>query len=131
MTSTYGTTVEGEAVVIRGGFSPRYHLNRETGNFSFPGHPLDGQKVTGKILLCDFARGGVAAGWALNALKEMDIAPIALIFIRANPVMVQGAIFANLTIAEGLSQSDYHAIRTLDWVKVDPSQRQLIVDTRG
>lgn len=131
LANLFGSPVEGEAVVIRGGFSPRYHLNRETGCFSLPGHELDGEKVTGKILFCDYARGGVAAGWALNALKEMGIAPIAIIFIRSNPVMVQGSIFANITIADGISQEDFNEIQSMDWVQIDPSQNQLIITNKN
>ncbi|MEV9640793.1 DUF126 domain-containing protein [Mammaliicoccus sciuri] len=125
--NAFGASVEGEAVVIRGGFSPRYHLNRETGRFSLPGHELDGEKIKGKILFCDYARGGVAAGWALNALKEMDIAPIAIIFIRSNPVMVQGSIFANITIADGISWEAFDSIQTMDLVEIDPEKNQLII----
>ncbi|MEH7384229.1 DUF126 domain-containing protein [Bacillus sp. JJ1521] len=128
ITSAFGPPVSGEPVVLSGGFSPRYHLNRETGAFSVPDHPLDGQKITGKILVCDYARGGIAAGWALNALKEKDFAPKAIIFMHANPVMVQGAIFSNLTIAEGLKQGDFNKIYSNYWVHVDPVKKQLVIE---
>lgn len=131
LANIYGSPVEGEAVVIRGGFSPRYHLNRETGRFSLPGHELDGEKITGKILFCDYARGGVAAGWALNALKEMGIAPIAIIFIRSNPVMVQGSIFADITIGDGISREDFESISSKDWVQIDPAQKQLLITDKS
>jgi len=126
--SSYGDAVEGEVVVLEGGFSPRYHLNRKQGTFSVPGHPIDGQKVSGKILVCDFARGGVAAGWALNALKSLNIAPLALVFIRANPVMVQGSIFANITIAEGISEADIQMLKSASKVAIDPKAGQIFAE---
>ena len=129
VTSMFGSAVEGEAVVLEGGFSPRYHLDREKGVFSVPGHPIDGKKVSGKILVCDFARGGIAAGWALKALKGLDVAPLALVFIRANPVMVQGSIFADITIAEGLTSNDIEILKSSSWIKVDPEARKIVVET--
>src|SRR5699024_4687773 len=107
----FGEEVSGEIVVMTGGFSPRYHLNSTTGEFSVEGHPVDGQRVSGKILICDYARGGIAAGWALNMLKDKNFAPRALIFMKANPVMVQGAIFAEIPIAEGFSEEEFESLK--------------------
>jgi hypothetical protein len=36
--------------------------------------------------------------------------------------MVQGAIFANMTITEGWSRHPRECIRTGDWVRVDPAR---------
>jgi len=40
-----------------------------------------------------------------------------------NPVMVQGAVFANITITEGWDRPPAEVIRTGDWVRVDPGRR--------
>src|SRR5699024_7133407 len=92
----FGEEVSGEVVVMTGGFSPRYHLNRTTGEFSVKGHPVDGQKISGKILICDYARGGIAAGWALNMLKDKEFAQSALVVMKANTVREQGCIFVGI-----------------------------------
>lgn len=123
----FGKEVSGGLVYLTGGFSPRYHLNRETGAFSFPGHQLDGQRISGKILVCDFARGGIAAGWALNSLKAKDFAPLAIVFRRANPVMVQGAIFAGIPIVEGMEQEEFELLAATDWITVNPTEKQIII----
>lgn len=123
----FGDTVTGEVVVLRGGFSPRYHLNRETGEFSVSGHPVDGQKLSGKILVCDYARGGIAAGWALNMLKDKEFAPSALVFMRANPVMVQGAVFANIPIAEGLNESDFNRLEQVKKITLNANEKEIFV----
>lgn len=122
----HGKDVSGEAVVLTGGFSPRYHLNREKGVFSLPGHELDGQSPHGKILICDYARGGIAGGWSLNDLKFNNFVPKALVFIHANPVMVQGSIFAEITIAEGLQVKDFELLKSGDYVKI--KNKQLILE---
>ncbi len=119
----FGEVVEGEAVVSDEGFSPRYDLDRWTGLISKPGHKLEGTQIRDKICFFPTAKGGIAAGWAFYDIKHKGIAPKALVFGVTNPVMVQGAIFANMTITEGWSRQPGDCIRTGDWVRVDPGRR--------
>ena len=118
----FGNEVEGEAVVSEEGFSPRYDLNRWTGMITKPGHKLEGVSIKDKILFFPSAKGGVAAGWAFFDIKDKGIAPKALVFEVINPVMVQGAVFANITIGSGLSEDPSKYIATGDWVKINPSR---------
>ncbi len=96
--------VEGEALVSTEGFSPRYDLDRLTGEISRPGHAIEGENIAGKILFFPTAKGGIAAGWAFYDLESKGIAPKALVFGKTNPVMVQGAVFAGIAITEGWSR---------------------------
>jgi predicted aconitase with swiveling domain len=119
----FGPAVEGEAVVSEEGFSPRYDLDRWSGVITKPGHRLEGVNVRDKILFFPSAKGGIAAGWAFYDIKAKGIAPKALVFGVTNPVMVQGAVFAGLTITEGWSRDPRGLIRTGDVVRVDPGER--------
>ena len=119
----FGPMVEGEAVVSTEGFSPRYDLDRWSGFITKPGHKLEGTSIRDKICFFPTAKGGIAAGWAFFDLKHKRIAPKALVFGVTNPVMVQGAVFANLTITEGWSPHPAEVIRTGDWVRVDPARK--------
>jgi hypothetical protein len=121
----FGPAVEGEAVVSEEGFSPRYDLDRWSGVITKPGHKLEGINIRGKILFFPTAKGGIAAGWAFYDIKAKGIAPKALIFGVTNPVMVQGAVFANLTITEGWSHDPRKCIRTGDIVRVDPGMKTI------
>ena len=116
----FGPVVEGEAVVSEEGFSPRYDLDRWSGIITKPGHKLEGISIKDRICFFPTAKGGIAAGWAFNDIKGKGIAPKAFIFGIANPVMVQGAIFAGITITEGWDRHPRDVIRTGDWVRVDP-----------
>lgn len=118
----YGPIVEGEAVVSEEGFSPRYDLDRWSGIITKPGHKLEGISIKDKVCFFPTAKGGIAAGWAFNDIKGKGIAPRAFIFGIANPVMVQGAIFAGITITEGWNRDPRELIRTGDWVRVDPQR---------
>lgn len=123
----FGPEVEGEAVVSSEGFSPRYDLDRWSGVISKPGHKLEGMSLREKICFFPTAKGGIAAGWAFYDIKHKGIAPRALIFGVTNPVMVQGAVFANMTITEGWSPDPLLHVKTGDWVRVDPARKLIEV----
>lgn len=131
VTRAFGPIVEGEAVVSEEGFSPRYDLDRWSGLITKPGHKLEGVNIRDKICFFPTAKGGIAAGWAFYDIKGKNIAPRAFIFGVTNPVMVQGAVFANITITEGLSRNPAEVIRNGDWVRVDPSRKLIEVLRRA
>ncbi|MDE2120295.1 MAG: DUF126 domain-containing protein [Betaproteobacteria bacterium] len=127
----FGPVVEGEAVVSQEGFSPRYDLDRWTGEITKPGHKLEGVNIRDKICFFPTAKGGIAAGWAFYDIRHKQIAPKAFIFGVTNPVMVQGAIFAGITITEGWSRDPAEVLRSGDWVRVDPQRRTIEVIRRA
>ena len=127
----FGPVVEGEAVVSSEGFSPRYDLDRWSGVITRRGHKLEGVNIRDKILFFPTAKGGIAAGWAFYDIKAKGIAPKALIFGVTNPVMVQGAVFANITITEGWSRPPEDLIRTGDIVRVNPAAKTIELLRRG
>lgn len=127
----FGQAVEGEALISPEGFSPRYDLDRWTGEISRPGHAIEGENIKDKILFFPTAKGGVAAGWAFHDLKTKGIAPKAFVFGISNPVMVQGAVFAGITITEGWSRTPFEVVRTGDIVRVVPQARRIEILQRG
>jgi len=127
----FGPVVEGEALVSAEGFSPRYDLDRWSGVITKPGHKLEGTSIKDKICFFPTAKGGIAAGWAFYDIKHKGIAPKAFVFGVTNPVMVQGAVFANIAITEGWSTHPAEVVRNGDWVRVDPARRVIEVLRRG
>ncbi len=126
-----GDVVEGEALVSTEGFSPRYDLDRWTGEISRPGHAIEGENIKNKILFFPTAKGGIAAGWAFYDLKAKGIAPKAIVFGVTNPVMVQGAVFAGITITEGWHRNPFETVRTGDTVRVDPPNKRIQILSSG
>ncbi len=127
----YGPVVEGEAVVSEEGFSPRYDLDRWTGMITKPGHKLEGTSIKDRICFFPTAKGGIAAGWAFHDIKTKGIAPKAFIFGVANPVMIQGAVFAGITITEGWNPDPRTVVSTGDWVRVEPDRLTITVIRRA
>ena len=127
----YGHAVEGEALVMREGFSPRYDLDRISGVISRIGHSVEGLSVKDRILVIPTVKGGVAAGWAFFDLLHKGIAPKGLVFGRLNPVMVQGAVLAKMPITEGWSVNALDVISTGDLIRLDPEARTITVLARA
>jgi predicted aconitase with swiveling domain len=131
VTRALGKVVRGEALVSKEGFSPRYDLDRTTGLISKIGHSLEGQSIRDKIMIIPSAKGGVAAGWAFADIAEKGFALKALVFGKLNPVMVQGAVFAGMTITEGWDPDASTTIRTGDLIEVDPAAREIRILKRA
>jgi hypothetical protein len=117
-----GPDVEAEALVCQDNFSARYDVNRRTGVFSRETHELYGVSLVGKICLFNTAKGGVATAWALLDMKQRGIAPAALVFRAANPIMVQGAVLAGIPIMDRLEPDPLAAVKTGDRLRVRPSE---------
>jgi predicted aconitase with swiveling domain len=126
-----GDVVEGEALVSPDGFSTRYDLDRTTGVISRESHALYGKSIAGRVFVCPLAKGGFATSWALLDLKSRGLAPAAMIFGWANPVMVQGAVLAGVAIMDQLTPNPMQVIRTGDWVRVDPKAGRVEVWPRS
>src|SRR5262247_585001 len=105
-----GGRVEGEALAARDGFSARYDLDRTRGVFSRPDHRLAGESYVGRVLVLDAAKGGVATAWMLHEMKARGVVPAALVLNAVNPIMVQGAAFADFTMISGFDVDITQAI---------------------
>jgi predicted aconitase with swiveling domain len=117
-----GPRVEGTALVAKDNFSARYDLDRIKGIFSRPAHALAGQSYVGRILVLDNAKGGVATAWMLAEMASRGMAPKALLFNRVNPIMAQGAAFANVAMIDRFETDITDAIRSGDRLTVDPQR---------
>lgn len=117
-----GPAVDGIALAADDNFSTRYDLDRDRGIVSRPSHKLFGEIYVGRILVLNAAKGGVASAWMLREMAIKEKAPLALLLNDANPVMAQGAAFANLPLIDRFETDITAAIKTGDRIAVDPAQ---------
>ena len=118
-----GKIVTGEALVADDNFSARYDLDRLEGVFSRPQHKLYGECYVDKILVVNTAKGGVASAWMLYEMASRNLAPKAILFNQVNPILAQGAAFANMTMCDRFEDGNITSlIRTGDTVTVDPGK---------
>jgi predicted aconitase with swiveling domain len=125
-----GPAVRGIALVASDDFSTRYDLDRDRGVFSRPSHKLYGESYVGRILVLNAAKGGVASAWMLREMVIMEKAPLALLLNDANPVMAQGAAFANLPFMDRFETDITRAVRTSDLLYVDPATGVVTIEQR-
>lgn len=123
-----GPKVIGVALVAPDYFSARYDLDRIKGVFSRPAHKLYGQSYVGRVLVLRGAKGGVATSWMLREMSERGLAPLALLLNTANPIMAQGAAFANLAFMDRFKGDITAAIKTGETVAVDPTTGTVTIE---
>jgi uncharacterized protein len=117
-----GPTVEGVALSASDNFSTRYDLDRDRGLVSRPSHKLYGENYVGRILVLNAAKGGVASAWMLREMVQKEKAPLGLLLNDANPVMAQGAAFAQMPFMDRFETDITQAIKTGDRIVVEPAQ---------
>ena len=124
-----GPEVSGEALVTDDNFSARYDLDRIAGIFSRPQHKLAGLSYVDKIMVFNTAKGGVASAWMLHEMVSRNKAPRALLFNSVNPILAQGAAFANMAMCDRFAEGDVTAlIETGDRVLVKPAEGIVILE---
>jgi len=123
-----GGQVRGVALVASDNFSTRYDLDRDRGVFSRRAHKLFGKNYVGRVLVLNAAKGGVASAWMLREMVINEKAPLALLLNDANPVMAQGAAFAELPFMHRFETDITQAIKTGDTVLVDPQAGRVTVE---
>ena len=117
-----GGQVSGVVLAAADDFSARYDLDRVRGVFSRPAHALYGESYVGRILVLNTAKGGVATAWMLREMRSRGMAPAALLLNRANPIMVQGAAFAELPFIDRFDEDITRSLCTGDTVTVFPRE---------
>ena len=126
-----GSAVTGPALVAADNFSTRYDLDRIKGVFSRPAHKLYGQSYVGKILVLITAKGGVASAWMLREMAARRMAPMALVFDRANTILAQGAAFAEMTLVDRFEAGEpTRLIESGDVLRIEPENGRVTILSR-
>jgi predicted aconitase with swiveling domain len=129
--SAVGAACVGELLVSRQGFNARYDLDLGTGRFSRPEHDLYGRSLQGRVFVFTVPKGGIATSWALNALAVRGLAPCAILCDEVNPVVVQGAVLAGVTLMSGLPEALRRHLADGVRVRLDPAARRITLIDAG
>ena len=107
---------EGAALASKKPISFLGGVNPETGVIVEKDHDLRGQCVKGKILCFPHGHGSTVGSYVLYALAKKGVAPKAILNKTADPVVVVGAIIAEIPM---LDHVNVEYIKTGDILKVD------------
>ncbi len=115
----FGGKAEGEALVSKEGISFYGGVDPDTGVVTEKGHPLEGQSITGKVLVFPVGKGSTVGSYTIYRLKKNGKAPSAIINKECETVVAVGAIISEIPCVD---QIDIEKIKTGDKLKVNADE---------
>ena len=106
----------GRALVSRNPLSFLGGVDPKTGVVIERNHDLNGRCIKNAILCFPHGHGSTVGSYVLYSLAKRGLAPKAIVNERADPVVVVGAVIAEIPMVD---QIDISEIRTGDVVEVD------------
>jgi predicted aconitase with swiveling domain len=94
--SIHSGRVSGPALVTSMDISFFGGIDPETGVVLERGHELEGQCITGKILVFPTGKGSTVGSYTLYRLKKGGKAPLAIINAECEPITAVGCIIADI-----------------------------------
>jgi len=107
--------VEGEALKTREPISFFGGVDPETGFVVEKGHEIEGETISGKILVFPYGKGSTVGSYILYRLKKNNRAPIGIINQYCEPIVAVGAIISNIPTVDKI---DIALIETGDYIEV-------------
>jgi predicted aconitase with swiveling domain len=102
--------VSPEPIGFLGGVDP------ETGMVVEPGHSLQGQRVTGRVLVFPMGKGSTVGSYTLYRMARSGSAPVAILNAEREAIVAVGAIIGGIPMVDKI---DITEIETGDWVSVE------------
>jgi len=102
-----------EPIGFLGGVDP------ETGNVIEKGHVLEGQNISGKILVFPNGKGSTVGSYVMLQLAKCGKAPAAIINIAAEPIIITGAIISKIPMIDNPDQDIFSILKNGQMAEVD------------
>jgi len=92
----YQGQAQGEALVTSMGISFFGGVDPDTGVIVETGHELEGQSISGKVLVFPTGKGSTVGSYTLYRLKRNGLAPAAIINAQCETITAVGCIIAEI-----------------------------------
>jgi predicted aconitase with swiveling domain len=92
----YKGTAEGEAIVTKDGISFYGGVDPDTGKVVEVGHELEGQSITGKILVFPTGKGSTVGSYTMYRMKKNNTAPAAIVNEQIDTIIAVGCIISEI-----------------------------------
>ena len=102
--------VSSEPIGFLGGIDP------ETGIVIEPGHPLERERVAGRVLVFPTGKGSTVGSYTLYRMARAGTAPAAIINSESEAIVAVGAIISDIPM---IDQVDIAQIKTGNHVSID------------
>jgi predicted aconitase with swiveling domain len=113
-----GGNVKGQAIVLSIPFSFIGDFDPLTGILQ-KGHPMEGESIAGKILVCPGGRGGTVAPYIAYEAMKRKVAPLAILCQAAEPIIALSAITIGIPFLDNFDADIVKEIKTGDYVEID------------
>lgn len=113
------------AISFLGGVDPK------TGIVIEKGHPLYGKSVKGTVLIFPGGKGSTVGSYLIYQLKKNGVAPVAMVNVRAEPIVAVGAIISSIPMVDRLEQNPIDVIADGQTVVVDGTAGEIEAGPQG
>ncbi len=108
----------GEALVLDIPFSFIGELDPDNGKLVIEGHPMNGQSVGGKVLVCPTSKGGTIAPFIAYRAKLNGNAPAAIVCEYADSMLCECALVLGIPLVDGFESTPVGLLKTGQYVEV-------------
>jgi len=86
----YKGIAEAEAIVTKDGISFYGGVDPDTGKVVEVGHELEGQSITGKVLVFPTGKGSTVGSYTMYRMKKNNTAPVAIVNKEIDTIIAVG-----------------------------------------
>ena len=115
----YKGIVEAEAIVTKDGISFYGGVDPDTGKIVEVGHELEGQSITGKVLVFPTGKGSTVGSYTMYRMKKNNTAPAAIVNKQIDTIIAVGCIISEIPCVDKI---DINPLRTGQILVVNGSE---------
>jgi predicted aconitase with swiveling domain len=120
----YKGIVEAEAIVTKEGISFYGGVDPDTGKIVEVGHELEGESITGKVLVFPTGKGSTVGSYTMYRMMKNKTAPAAIINKEIDTIIAVGCIISEIPCVDKI---DINNIKTGQNLVVDGSEGTVLV----
>jgi len=102
----YKGIAEAEAIVTKDGISFYGGVDPETGRVVEVGHELEGQSITGKVLVFPTGKGSTVGSYTMYRMKKNNTAPVAIVNKEIDTIIAVGCIISEIPCVDKINIDD-------------------------
>ncbi len=115
----YKGIAEAEAIVTKDGISFYGGVDPDTGIVVEVGHDLEGQSITGKVLVFPTGKGSTVGSYTMYRMKKNNKAPAAIVNEEIDTIIAVGCIISEIPCVDKI---DINCIKTGQKIIVNGSK---------
>ncbi len=115
----YKGKTKGKTIVTKDGISFYGGIDPDTGIVVEVGHELEGQSVSGKILVFPTGKGSTVGSYTMYRMKKNNTAPLAIINEKIDTIIAVGCIISEIPCVDMI---DINLIKNEQEVVVNGSE---------